>query len=88
MPILIASLSDLNEDELLVLAAVQAEIDLELRLSYVEDQAVEIRNSLIQPVLYLNPRVLAALKQSYSVDWKIAEYKDNRSNVWLSFSAL
>lgn len=88
MPILIASLSDLNEDELLVLAAVQAEIDLELRLSYVEDQAVEIRNSLIQPVLDLNPRVLAALKQSYSVDWKIAEYKDNRSNVWLSFSAL
>lgn len=79
-------LSQLSEKELLVLQEAQSAIDEEIRLQWTPGGRAEIGNNLIAEVLKQNPRVLAALKESYSVYWNVSEYKDGRGYTWLAFS--
>lgn len=78
---------ELTEEQITVIAEVQAEVDLYLANEYVDGRQVDIRPSLIAPLFNYGDKVLDAFIQTYQdAGWTVVRYNDSRQGEWLSLS--
>lgn len=78
---------DLTEEQLTVIAQVQADVDKYLADFYVDGRQVDVRHSIIAPLFAYEIKVLNKLVDNYELaGWSITLYKDGRQGDWLSFS--
>ena len=77
----------LTEEQIIVIAEVQAEIDLHLANNYSDGKQVDIRHSIIAPLFQYDQKVLLALITSYEIaGWTVVKYTNDRQGDWLSLS--
>lgn len=80
---------DLTDEQIIVIAEVQAEVDLYLANNYVDGVQLTIRHAILAPLFTYSDKVLDAFIQIYQdAGWSIVKYSDKRQGDWLSFSRI
>lgn len=78
---------ELTDEQLGVIAEVQAEVDLHLANFFVDGRQVDVRHAIIAPLFQYEEKVLLAFIAQYeAAGWTIVRYKNDRQGDWLSFS--
>jgi hypothetical protein len=78
---------ELTEEQLLIIAEVQSEIDLLLANFFVDDKQVDVRHSVLEPLFRYGDKVIAQVIQNYEdAGWTVVRYSDPRQGDWLSLS--
>lgn len=77
----------LSDEQLILLARVQSEIDVFLSENFVSGKTLDVRTALFLDAINSHPKVVDALVESYrQAGWSVALYNNKRQGQWLSFS--